>query len=103
MTWIRGFDGLRAIAVAGVVACHISPGWGLGGWLGVDLFFVLSGYLITTLLVTEHERTGRIALAPFYVRRALRLYPALLFMVAVNPKIMVAGAPFVSRARPRQS
>jgi peptidoglycan/LPS O-acetylase OafA/YrhL len=79
---ILGLDGLRAFAVLAVIASHISHRFA-GGWLGVDLFFVLSGYLITTLLVREQQITGRIALSAFYGRRALRLYPALLVMVAV--------------------
>jgi peptidoglycan/LPS O-acetylase OafA/YrhL len=80
---IRGFDGLRGLAVTGVIVSHITPNHLAGGWIGVDVFFVLSGYLITSLLAGEWERTGRIALVPFYLRRALRLYPPLILMVAV--------------------
>lgn len=72
------FDGLRAIAVAMVVLAHSFRGtaFSLGG-LGVNIFFVLSGYLITSLLMKEHADTGRISLLKFYARRALRLTPAL--------------------------
>jgi peptidoglycan/LPS O-acetylase OafA/YrhL len=69
---------LRAIAVALVVAFHYTGGkTPLGGGYGVDLFFVLSGFLITTLLLEERAATGRIRLGGFYLRRARRLFPAL--------------------------
>ena len=74
-------DGLRAIAVGGVVVYHLNRLWLPGGYLGVDLFFVLSGYLITTLLVEEHTRTGTINLLGFWSRRVRRLYPALLVLL----------------------
>ena len=67
-------DGLRAVAIALVVGIH-AFGWPYGGQLGVDLFFVLSGFLITTLLLEERDRTGRVALKAFYARRARRLMP----------------------------
>lgn len=70
-------DGLRAVAILGVVAYHVSPGHLPGGYLGVDVFFVVSGYLITQLLIREMEQTGTISLAEFYERRARRLLPAL--------------------------
>jgi peptidoglycan/LPS O-acetylase OafA/YrhL len=69
--------------VAGVLAFHGGIPWARGGFLGVDAFFVLSGYLITMLLLTEWERTGDVALIAFWGRRARRLLPALLLMVAV--------------------
>jgi peptidoglycan/LPS O-acetylase OafA/YrhL len=73
-------DGLRALAVAAVVGFHfgIAP----PGWVGVDLFFVISGFLITTLLLEESQRVGRISLRRFWARRALRLGPALLCAIA---------------------
>jgi len=75
-------DGLRAVAVAGVLVYHHVGGFsdrlGQGGLLGVDVFFVLSGFLITSLLLTEHRTTGRIHFAGFWLRRARRLLPALL-------------------------
>src|ERR1700709_965612 len=73
-------DGLRALAVAAVLAFHTGAGWAVGGFLGVDLFFVLSGFLITGLLVTEWQRRGRVSLRRFYARRALRLLPAVLLL-----------------------
>jgi peptidoglycan/LPS O-acetylase OafA/YrhL len=74
-------DGVRALAVAAVLIFHGYPGWLPGGFLGVDAFFVLSGFLITSLLLSERERTGRISLARFWARRARRLLPALLLVL----------------------
>src|SRR6478735_3941734 len=76
---VPALDGLRGAAVAAVLLYH--GGYLGGGYLGVDLFFVLSGYLITSLLLTEHDATGRIALSPFWIRRIRRLMPALLLMM----------------------
>jgi peptidoglycan/LPS O-acetylase OafA/YrhL len=76
-------DGLRALAVLGVVGFHFQAGRIRGGALGVVVFFVLSGWLITGLLVAEREATGRIDVKAFYLRRALRLYPALIVAVTV--------------------
>jgi peptidoglycan/LPS O-acetylase OafA/YrhL len=70
-------DGIRAIAIGAVLAYHASNLFFPGGYLGVDLFFVLSGYLITSLLVRERDVTGRIDLGKFYMRRALRILPPL--------------------------
>ncbi|MET0812974.1 MAG: acyltransferase family protein [Microbacterium sp.] len=79
-----GLDGMRALAVALVVVFHLFPGsWVRGGFLGVDVFFVISGFLITTLLLREHGTTGRIALGAFWQRRARRLLPALAIVVTV--------------------
>ena len=79
-------DGLRALAVISVMAFHASI-WDkhyqwTGGWLGVDVFFVLSGFLITRLLLVEFERRQRIKLRSFYVRRVLRLYPLIALVLA---------------------
>jgi len=71
-----GLDGLRGLAVAGVVAFHAGFSWATGGFLGVSTFFTLSGFLITSLLVAERASTGRIALGAFWARRARRLLPA---------------------------
>ena len=75
-------DGLRVVAVAAVIAYHLGYPWARGGYLGVDTFFVLSGYLITSLLLTEARAEGRIDLPTFWVRRARRLLPALLLVLA---------------------
>ncbi|GAB3876493.1 acyltransferase family protein [Terrabacter terrigena] len=81
---IEGLDGLRALAITGVLVYHLNAAWLPGGFLGVDVFFVVSGFLITTLLVREHHRTGRIALGRFWVRRARRLLPALVLVVLTS-------------------
>ncbi|WP_314505784.1 acyltransferase family protein [uncultured Microbacterium sp.] len=79
-----GLDGMRAIAVALVVIYHLFPGSAVqGGFIGVDVFFVISGFLITTLLLRETATTGRIALGAFWQRRARRLLPALAAVVTV--------------------
>lgn len=79
-----GLDGLRAVAVTLVVVYHLFPDWWMrGGFLGVDVFFVISGFLITSLLLREHDRSGRIALGRFWRRRARRLLPALLLVLTV--------------------
>jgi peptidoglycan/LPS O-acetylase OafA/YrhL len=76
-----GLDGLRAIAVASVFLYHSRIDWLPGGFLGVDLFFVLSGYLITSLLLVEWEARNQIDLRRFWLRRARRLLPALVVVV----------------------
>jgi peptidoglycan/LPS O-acetylase OafA/YrhL len=81
--YLPGLDGVRAVAVLGVIAYHIGLGWAGGGLLGVGVFFVLSGYLITDLLVAEFRRSNRIDLRQFWLRRARRLLPALFLMLFV--------------------
>ncbi|MGH7685233.1 MAG: acyltransferase family protein, partial [Candidatus Dormibacteria bacterium] len=81
--YMPGLDGLRAVAVLAVIAYHLNLTWAPGGLLGVGVFFVLSGYLITNLLLAERERTGTIALGEFWRRRARRLFPALWVMLGV--------------------
>ena len=81
--YLPGLDGLRALAVLAVVAYHLGLGWAPGGLLGVGVFFTLSGYLITDLLLGQHARTGSLQLADFWLRRARRLLPALFVMLAV--------------------
>ncbi|MFZ9017135.1 MAG: acyltransferase family protein [Ilumatobacteraceae bacterium] len=79
--YLPGLDGLRAIAVIAVMVYHADPDWLSGGFLGVEVFFVISGYLITLLLMAEFERTGRVNLVEFWIRRARRLLPALFLML----------------------
>ena len=79
---VPALDGLRGLALLGVLLFHAN-GALPGGYLGVDLFFVLSGFLITSLLLAEQRETGRIALGPFWIRRARRLFPALLSLMPV--------------------
>jgi peptidoglycan/LPS O-acetylase OafA/YrhL len=78
---LPALDGLRALAVLAVVGYHLDLWWARGGYLGVDLFFVLSGFLITSLLLEEHAAVGSIRLGAFWARRARRLLPALFAMV----------------------
>ncbi len=75
-------DGLRALAVLAIIAYHDNYGWARGAYLSVDLFFILSGFLITTLLLMEWRRSDHIALRKFWSRRARRLLPALLILLA---------------------
>lgn len=80
---VAAFDGLRAIAIIAVLVTHVVPDSLPGGQLGVDLFFALSGYLITSLLLKEYDHFGRVSLKDFYIRRMLRLAPALVVYAVV--------------------
>jgi peptidoglycan/LPS O-acetylase OafA/YrhL len=80
--YLPGLDGMRALAVVAVMLYHTNNGWLPGGFIGVEVFFVISGYLITLLLIGEHERSGRIDLGQFWLRRARRLLPAVLLTMA---------------------
>ncbi|HVD87002.1 MAG TPA: acyltransferase family protein [Solirubrobacterales bacterium] len=81
--YMPGLDGLRAIAVLAVIAFHLGFGWAPGGLLGVGIFFTLSGYLITDLLLAQLARRGGIRLGQFWLARARRLLPALFVMLAI--------------------
>ena len=76
-------QGLRAVAVAGVIAVHLT-GWPASGYLGVDVFFVVSGFVITGLLLRERDRTGRTRMRAFYARRARRILPLALVVLALT-------------------
>ena len=81
---IPAIDGLRAIAVTAVIFYHLGFSWIPGGFLGVDLFFVISGYVITRLLLDSIERSGGLDLRGFYKARARRLLPPMIFMIVVT-------------------
>ena len=78
-----GIDAMRALAVLAVFVYHAGLGWVPGGFLGVDVFFVISGYLITSLLLREFRRGGHVELGRFWLRRARRLLPAVGVLIAV--------------------
>ena len=82
--YITGFDGIRTLAVIGVILYHLLPTQMRGGYLGVPVFFVVSGYLITDLLRQEWDQNGRIAVKDFYVRRMKRLYPGMVVMLLLS-------------------
>jgi peptidoglycan/LPS O-acetylase OafA/YrhL len=77
-------EGLRGVAVIAVLLFHLGCPWAAGGFVGVDAFFVLSGFLITGLIIREHERMGRISLPAFYARRVRRILPAALVTIVVT-------------------
>ncbi|CAN5349388.1 acyltransferase family protein [soil metagenome] len=92
LPYLSALDGLRAIAVVAVILYHADEAWLQGGYLGVEVFFTISGYLITALLVTEYERDGRVDLIRFWRRRARRLLPALgVLMIGVTLLAMVTA------------
>lgn len=88
----HAIDGLRALAVSGVLLYHAGISWVPGGFLGVDVFFAISGYLITSLLVAELSATGRISLRRFWLRRARRLLPAVFALLVGVVVIALVGA-----------
>ncbi|MDR6199305.1 peptidoglycan/LPS O-acetylase OafA/YrhL [Microbacterium sp. SORGH_AS428] len=98
-TFRPDIQGLRAVAVIVVILDHLI-GWPPGGFVGVDVFFVISGFLITGLLLREHARTGSISFTGFYLRRAKRILPAAILVVAFS---VVAGYLLFNRARAEQT
>jgi len=88
-----GLDGLRALAVIAVLLYHADLAWIPGGFLGVEVFFVISGYLITALLLAEWRQRGRIDLKGFWMRRARRLLPALYVLLVVSLAFSVVFLP----------
>src|SRR6056297_2005928 len=79
--YMPGLDGMRALVVIAVMIYHANPSWLPGGFLGVEMFFVISGYLITLLIIAERERNYRVSLVDFWKRRARRLLPALFVLL----------------------
>jgi peptidoglycan/LPS O-acetylase OafA/YrhL len=96
--YMPGLDGLRAVAVLAVIAFHLGLGWAPGGLLGVGIFFTLSGYLITDILLSQLARRGHIRLGKFWLARARRLLPALFAMLV----IVVAWVTIFGPAQPQQ-
>ena len=98
--YIRSLDGLRGIAVLAVIAYHFNFTWASGGLLGVTIFFVLSGYLITNLLLIEYERNDKINLKNFWVRRARRLLPGMITVLFfITAWATLFAQPFLDRLR----
>ena len=93
LPYLPGLDGLRALAVIAVLLYHAELPWIRGGFLGVEVFFVISGYLITTLLLTEWHQQGYINLVGFWLRRARRLLPALYLLLVVTLTFAVVFLP----------
>ena len=92
LPYLPGLDGIRAVAVVAVLLFHVPARLLPGGFLGVDVFFVLSGFLITTLLLAELEATERIRFGQFYRRRARRLLPALIAVLVVSTVLVLTVA-----------
>ncbi len=92
MGYVPGLDGIRAIAVLGVLVFHGSAQWLPGGFLGVDVFFVLSGFLISTILLEQLGTRGWVDFRVFYIHRARRLLPALLAMLAMSAVLIAIFA-----------
>jgi len=95
--YIPAIDGLRAVAVVAVMLYHLGFSWIPGGFLGVDLFFVISGYVITRLLLDSIQRSGGLDLRAFYKARIRRLFPPLVFMIFVTIIYISIWAPETMR------
>src|ERR1700744_3779762 len=90
-TTIPSLDGIRAVSVLIVVLSHAGLGQVIPGGFGVTIFFFLSGFLITTLLLAEYEETGRIDIPKFYLRRVFRLMPPLIISLLIAYGLTIAG------------
>lgn len=97
-SYIPGLDGIRAIAVLAVLLYHADVSWMPGGFLGVDMFFVLSGFLITSIVLTELDKTGRLDVKRFYLHRARRLLPALFLVLGFAAVLAALFAPDAAAA-----
>ena len=95
--YIPAIDGLRAVAVIAVMLYHLGSTWIPGGFLGVDLFFVISGYVITRLLLDSIQRSGGLDLRAFYIARIRRLLPPLVFMIITTTVVVGLWAPDTMR------
>ena len=93
LPYLAGLDGLRALAVIAVLLYHAQSSWLSGGFLGVDVFFVISGYLITSLLLVERRQRGTVDLPAFWLRRARRLLPAVFLLIGVTLAFAIAFMP----------
>ena len=92
---IKSLDGVRGLAVILVFLNHWNLQKFIGGWIGVDVFFFLSGYLITSLIQMEYQKTGDLSFRKFYLRRILRLYPALILCVIIANILWSFNEPFI--------
>ncbi|MEH6996662.1 acyltransferase, partial [Neobacillus drentensis] len=98
--YMAGIDGLRAVAVLGVILYHLNIPWFQGGFSGVTVFFVLSGYLITDILIDEWNKNNKINFLRFMIRRFRRLAPAVLVMIfIVTLWVMVTNHPSFEKLR----
>jgi peptidoglycan/LPS O-acetylase OafA/YrhL len=98
----HSIEGLRGVAVAAVVVYHLRPGWLPGGFLGVEMFFVLSGFLIASLLLSEVDATGSVRVWRFLLRRARRLLPAMFAVVIATCALTSILSPDIELARARR-
>ena len=102
-----GLDGLRTLAIYLVLLFHAGLGHVRNGYLGVDVFFVLSGFLVTNVMMSEHRETGRLRLGRFYARRIRRLLPAAAATIppqspALQHPIAIIPSPFAAKLAPKK-